>query len=189
MAAMAGQAASEQNGRETIVLAGGCFWCTEAVFERVRGVCEFESGYANGDWPHPSYEQVCSGRSGHAEALRLVFEPEQIGLRTLLQIFFATHDPTSLNRQGADVGSQYRSGIYCTRPEQAQLAQALIDELQVADTFGAPIVTELTALRCFYPAEPEHQRFYARHPQHGYCLAVAAPKVQRLRQQFAPWLR
>jgi len=189
MAAVAGQAAPAVNGRETIVLAGGCFWCTEAVFERVRGVLELESGYANGDWPAPSYEQVCSGRSGHAEALRLVFDPEQIDLRTLLEIFFATHDPTSLNRQGADVGSQYRSGIYWTQPEQERAARELMAELQADDTFGAPIVTELKALQRFDSAEPEHQRFFARHPQHGYCLAVAAPKVRHLRQQFAQWLR
>jgi len=179
----------DRGALQTLVLAGGCFWCTEAVFERVRGVLELESGYANGHWPRPSYEQVCSGRSGHAEALRLLYDPTQIDLRSVLQIFFATHDPTTLNRQGADVGSQYRSGIYWTQPEQERVARALMAELQAADVFGAPIVTELAALQRFDPAEAEHQRFFARHPQHGYCLAVAAPKVRHLRQQFAQWLR
>jgi peptide-methionine (S)-S-oxide reductase len=182
-------AGPEPGVARSVVLAGGCFWCTEAVFAPVRGVLEVESGYANGHWPQPTYEQVCSGRSGHAEAIRLVFDPAQVGLRTLLEIFFATHDPTTLNRQGADVGSQYRSAIYWTEPEQERVARALIDELQAADAFGAPIVTELAPLQRFDAAEAEHQRFFARHPHNGYCLAVAAPKLRHVRLQFAQWLR
>jgi len=182
-------AGPEPGAARTLVLAGGCFWCTEAVFEPVRGVLEVESGYANGHWPQPTYEQVCSGRSGHAEAIRLVFDPTQVGLRAVLEIFFATHDPTALNRQGADVGSQYRSAIYWTEPEQERVARALIDELQAANALGAPIVTELAPLQRFDAAEAEHQRFFARYPHNGYCLAVAAPKLRHVRQQFAQWLR
>ncbi|WP_180682641.1 peptide-methionine (S)-S-oxide reductase MsrA [Tepidicella baoligensis] len=174
---------------ETVVLGGGCFWCTEAVFDQVRGVQDVESGYSNGHTPNPTYEEVCSGTTGHAEVVRVVFDPAVIGLRQILQIFFAVHDPTTLNRQGADVGTQYRSGIYWTHPEQAVVANALIAELQAAGVFDAPIVTEVKPLANYHRAEDYHQAFFARHPFHGYCMAVAAPKVQKLRQVFAEWVR
>ncbi len=174
---------------ETVVLAGGCFWCTEAVFDQVRGVLSVESGYSNGLAPSPSYEDVCTGTTGHAEVVRIVFDPQVIGLRELLQIFFATHDPTTLNRQGADVGTQYRSGIYWTDEAQARTARELIDELTAEGVFEDPIVTEVAPLHNYHRAEDYHQTFFARHPFHGYCMAVAAPKVQKLRRVFAQWVK
>ena len=174
---------------QTIVLGGGCFWCTEAVFDRVRGVLDVESGYCNGQVLQPSYEAVCTGRTGHAEVVRIVFDPKVVGLRTLLEIFFATHDPTTLNRQGHDVGTQYRSGIYWTEPQQAEVARQLMDELAAGQAFDAPIVTELAPLDNYWPAEDYHQDFFANHPHHGYCLAVAAPKVDKLRRVFRDWVR
>lgn len=174
---------------ETIVLAGGCFWCTEAVFVRVKGVLDVESGYSNGHVPQPSYEAVCSGQTGHAEVVKLAFDSTVIGLRQLLHIFFAIHDPTTPNRQGHDVGTQYRSGIYCTTPEQERVARHVIAELQAEDVFDAPIVTEVQPLHHYWPAEDYHQDFFARNPTQGYCLAVAAPKVAKLRQVFAQWVR
>lgn len=174
--------------RETVVLGGGCFWCTESVFVRVKGVLDVESGYCNGHVPHPTYEQVCTGGTGHAEVVRLVFDPDVIDLRQILQIFFAVHDPTTLNRQGHDVGTQYRSGIYCTTPQQATVARGVIEELTSSGTFEAPIVTEVQALANYWPAEDYHQDFFERNPTQAYCLAVAAPKVRKLRQAFAEWL-
>lgn len=174
---------------ETIVLAGGCFWCTEAVFVRVKGVLDVESGYSNGHVPQPSYEAVCSGQTGHAEVVKLTFDPTVIGLRQLLHIFFAIHDPTTPNRQGHDVGTQYRSGIYCTTPEQERVARHVIAELQAEEVFDAPIVTEVQPLHHYWPAEDYHQDFFARNPTQGYCLAVAAPKMAKLRQVFAQWVR
>ena len=176
-------------GSAVLVLAGGCFWCTEAVFVRVRGVLDVESGYSNGHLLAPTYEAVCSGRSGHAEVVRLEYDPAVISVRDLLQIFFAVHAPTTLNRQGHDVGSQYRSAIFTTDPAQAQVAQALIAELQAQQVFDAPIVTEVAPLAHYAPAEPEHQDFFERNPHQGYCLAVAAPKVAKLRRAFAHWVR
>ena len=172
-----------------IVLGGGCFWCTEAVFDQVRGVLDVESGYANGHTPTATYEAVCTGQTGYAEVVRVVFDPSVIDLRVLLQIFFATHDPTTLNRQGADVGTQYRSGIYVTHDAQAEATLALVNELTKEGVFDAPIVTEVAPLSRYVPAEDEHQDFYARHPFHGYCRAVAAPKVSKLRRVFADWVR
>lgn len=174
---------------QTITLAGGCFWCVEAVYVRVKGVLDVESGYANGWLPQPGYEQVCSGETGHAEVVRLVFDPQQISLREILEIFFVIHDPTTLNAQGHDHGTQYRSGIYGTTPEQLQVAQDVIDEMTRRGDFTRPIVTEVLPLRSYWPAEAEHQDFFERHPTQGYCLAVAAPKVQKFRQTFARLLR
>ena len=174
---------------ETITLAGGCFWCTEAVFVQVRGVLDVESGYSNGQVLHPTYEQVCTGRTGHAEVVKLVFDPAVIGLQQILQIFFAIHDPTTLNRQGHDHGTQYRSGIYWSAPEQADVARAVIAELQAQQVFDAPIVTELEPLHNYWPAEDYHQDFFERNPYQGYCLAVAAPKVAKLRRVFSEWVQ
>ncbi len=170
---------------ETLVLGGGCFWCTEAVYVQVRGVTDVESGYCNGQTVAPTYEQVCSGRTGHNEVVKLVYDPAQVSTRELLEVFFVIHDPTTLNRQGHDAGTQYRSGIYFTTPEQAQVAHDLIDELTAAKAFGQPIVTEVLALANYSAAEDYHQDFFARNPTQGYCLAVAAPKVAKFRKTFA----
>lgn len=173
----------------TLVLGGGCFWCTEAVFVRVRGVLDVESGYCNGQAERPSYEQVCSGETDCVEVVKLEFDPALIPLEQILAIFFAVHDPTQLNRQGHDVGSQYRSGVYCTSPEQEQQARAFIAELERAQAFGRPIVTEVKPLENYWPAEAYHQDFFERNPYQGYCLAVAAPKVAKLQRAFADWAR
>lgn len=172
-----------------ITLGGGCFWCTEAVFTRLRGIHRVQSGYANGHTPQPSYEQVCSGTTGHAEVVQLAFDPEIMGLRQILEIFFATHDPTTLNRQGHDVGTQYRSAIYWHSPEQEALAHALITDITAQGMWEAPIVTEVAPLQTFWPAEDYHQQYYARHPAQGYCAAVITPKLAKFRQTFAQWLR
>jgi peptide-methionine (S)-S-oxide reductase len=172
---------------ETLVLGGGCFWCTEAVYVRVRGVLDVESGYCNGQTVNPTYEQVCSGRTGHNEVVKLQYDPAQISTRDLLEIFFVIHDPTTLNRQGHDAGTQYRSGIYFTTPEQAELAQALIAEW--ASDFEDPIVTEVLPLANYSAAEDYHQDFFERNPTQGYCVAVAAPKVSKLRKSFAHWVK
>ncbi len=170
---------------QALVLGGGCFWCTEAVYVQVRGVLDVESGYSNGHAPEPTYEQVCSGTTGHNEVVKLVYDPVQVSTRELLEIFFLTHDPTTLNRQGNDVGTQYRSGIYFTTPEQEAEARAIIDELTREGAYARPIVTEVLAVTNYSPAEDYHQDFFARNPYQGYCLAVAAPKVAKFRQTFA----
>jgi peptide-methionine (S)-S-oxide reductase len=170
---------------QTLVLGGGCFWCTESVYKEVRGVLDVESGYSNGQATAPSYEAVCTGRTGCNEVVRLAYDPAQVSTRELLEVFFAVHDPTTLNRQGNDVGTQYRSGIYFTTPEQQQTAQALMDELAAENAFDAPIVTELLPLAHYWPAEDYHQDFFERHPHQGYCMAVAAPKVAKFRKTFA----
>ena len=170
---------------QTLVLGGGCFWCTEAVYVEVRGVLDVESGYSNGYAPAPTYEQVCTGSTGHNEVVKLVYDPAQVSTRELLEIFFLIHDPTTLNRQGNDVGTQYRSGIYFTTPEQEAEARAMIEELSREGVFAQPIVTEVRPLTHYHPAEDYHQDFFARNPYQGYCLAVAAPKVAKFRQTFA----
>jgi peptide-methionine (S)-S-oxide reductase len=170
---------------ETLVLGGGCFWCTEAVYVAVKGITDVESGYSNGQATAPSYEQVCTGRTGCNEVVQLTYDPAQISTREILEIFFVIHDPTTLNRQGNDTGTQYRSGIYFTTDEQRATAQTLIDELTADKAFGARIVTELVALANYFPAEPYHQDFFERNPHQGYCMAVAAPKVAKFRKTFA----
>jgi peptide-methionine (S)-S-oxide reductase len=170
---------------QTLVLGGGCFWCTEAVYVQVRGVLDVESGYSNGHAPSPTYEQVCTGTTGHNEVVKLVYDPAQVSTRELLEIFFLIHDPTTLNRQGNDVGTQYRSGIYFTTPKQESEARTLIQELTGETVFGHPIVTEVLPLARYSAAEDYHQDFFARNPHQGYCLAVAAPKVAKFRQTFS----
>lgn len=169
---------------DTIVLGGGCFWCVEAVLKPLKGVTEVVSGYANGETPNPTYREVCSGRTGHAEVVRVTFDPEVISLHDLLVVFFTTHDPTTLNRQGADVGTQYRSGVYYESDVQREAAQAVIEELTVQGVFSDPIVTEIEPLDTFYPAEDYHQDYYARNPAQPYCQAVIAPKVSKLRALY-----
>jgi peptide-methionine (S)-S-oxide reductase len=173
------------NNTQTLVLGGGCFWCTESVYKNVKGVTDVESGYSNGQESAPSYEMVCTGRTGCNEVVKLEYDPAQISTREILEIFFVVHDATTLNRQGNDTGTQYRSGIYFTNPEQQETAQTLIDELTQDDAFGAPIVTELMPLAHYFPAEEYHQDFFERNPNQGYCMAVAAPKVAKFRKTFA----
>ena len=170
---------------ETIVLGGGCFWCTEAVFVKVRGVTDVESGYSNGQAKNPSYEQVCTGTTGHNEVVKLTYDPAQITLGQILEIFFVIHDPTTLNRQGNDSGTQYRSGIYTTTPEQKALADEMIRQMTGDKLFGKPIVTEVLPLSNYSPAEEYHQDFYEKNPYQGYCVAVAGPKVAKFRKTFS----
>ncbi|TAL72611.1 MAG: peptide-methionine (S)-S-oxide reductase [Burkholderiaceae bacterium] len=170
---------------QTITLAGGCFWCTEAVYVKVRGVTDVESGYSNGHTKNPSYEQVCGGDTGHAEVVKLTYDPSQISVREILEIFFVVHDATTLNRQGNDTGTQYRSGIYWSTPEQKQVADDMIHQMTRDKVLGAPIVTEVLPLSNYWPAEDYHQDFYEKNPNQGYCVAVAGPKVARFRKTFA----
>ena len=174
---------------ETITLGGGCFWCTEAVFERVRGVTQVQSGYCNGAALQPTYEQVCTGRTGHNEVVRLTFDPAIISVQQILQIFFAIHDPTTLNRQGNDVGTQYRSGIYFHTPQQQQVAQAMLEQLAQERVFDAPLTTELLPEQNFWPAEDYHAQYYARNPSQGYCAAIIGPKLAKFRQTFTQFLK
>ena len=170
--------------RQVAVLAGGCFWCLEAVFLEVRGVLSVESGYCGGTLRDPSYEEVCGGRTGHAEAVRVEFDPEQVAYRDLLGVFFGIHDPTTLNRQGADVGPQYRSGIYYHTPEQKEIAETLITELNAQKIWDQPIVTEVEPVKDFYIAEDYHQEYFARNQYQPYCMAVIAPKVSKFRKHY-----
>ena len=179
----------QNNALETLTLGGGCFWCTEAVYVRVKGVIDVESGYCNGQTVDPSYEQVCGGRTGHAEVVKLVYDPAMVSVRELLEVFFVIHDPTTLNAQGNDHGTQYRSGVYYSTQEQQQVAVALIDELRLAQAFSRPIVTEVLPLTNYWPAEDYHQDFFERNPHQGYCMAVAAPKVVKFRNTFARLVR
>lgn len=169
---------------QTIVLGGGCFWCTEAVFKEVRGVTDVESGYSNGQVKNPSYQDVCTGTTGHAEVVKLEYDPAQVTTRQILEIFFTIHDPTQLNRQGNDTGTQYRSGIYYTTPEQKQEAEAIIAELTREKAWDQPIVTEVKPMENYWPAEEYHQDFFEKNPHQGYCMAVAAPKVAKFRKTF-----
>ena len=169
---------------QTLVLGGGCFWCTEAVYVKVRGITDVESGYSNGKAERPSYEQVCTGTTGHNEVVKLEYDPAQISTRQILEIFFVIHDPTTLNRQGNDSGTQYRSGIYYTTPEQKQVADELIRQLGQDKVFGKAVVTEVLPLSNYWPAEEYHQDFFEKNPNQGYCVAVAGPKVAKFRKTF-----
>lgn len=165
---------------------GGCFWCIEAVFNRVRGVQRAESGYSNGQDPRPTYETVCSGRTGHAEVVQITYDPAQVSYEQLLDIFFTVHDPTTLNRQGNDVGTQYRSGIYTHDDAQAQAARRYVDGLKAEAVYGdAPITTEILPVHNYHPAEAYHQRYFEHNPFAGYCAFVVAPKVAKFRKTFA----
>lgn len=166
-------------------LGGGCFWCLEAVYAEVVGVVDVRSGYAAGTVPDPSYRQVCSGSTGHAEVVRITFDPARVSYADLLRIFFVIHDPTTPNRQGADVGTQYRSIILTHDPEQLRVAREVMREVADEGLYDAPLVTEVEPAGDFWPAEPEHHRYYARNPGAGYCRIVVAPKVAKFRQRFA----
>ncbi|MBE2183707.1 MAG: peptide-methionine (S)-S-oxide reductase MsrA [Anaerolineae bacterium] len=174
---------------ETATLAGGCFWCLEAVFDDLKGVTDVVSGYTGGSMANPTYEAVCSGRTGHAEVIQIQYDPSVISFNDLLHVFFTIHDPTTLNRQGADVGTQYRSAIYYHTPEQKQIAQETIAEISAEHIWQNPIVTEMTPLDTFYPAEDYHQEYYANHPNAGYCQVVIAPKVAKFRQKYYQQLK
>jgi peptide-methionine (S)-S-oxide reductase len=173
----------------TAVLGGGCFWCLEAVFDRLRGVQAVESGYAGGHTPNPSYREVCDGDTGHAEVVRITFDPSEVSFRDLLKVFFATHDPTTKDRQGNDVGTQYRSVIFCQTPEQRADAEAVIAEIAAAKIWPAPIVTEIADAAPFYPGEGYHQRYFERNAAQPYCQYVVAPKVAKFRKEFVDRLK
>lgn len=168
---------------ETATLGGGCFWCLEAVYQELKGVQQVESGYTGGHVPNPTYEQVCDGTTGHAEVVRLSFDPEVVSYREILEVFFTIHDPTTLNRQGNDVGTQYRSAIYTHSPQQQETARQVIAEM--ANVWDAPIVTEVSPAGAYYKAEDYHQNYFKQHPLQGYCAFVVAPKVAKFRKIFA----
>lgn len=174
---------------EIATLGGGCFWCLEAIFNELRGVEKVVSGYSGGSVSNPTYSEVCSGTTGHAEAVQITFDPQLISFRELLQVFFTIHDPTTLNRQGADVGTQYRSVIFYHTPEQEKIAKEVIAELEKAKVWDAPIVTALTSFEAFYPAEEYHQEYYNRNPEQPYCRIVIEPKVAKFRKQFIAKLK
>ncbi|MCG2586417.1 peptide-methionine (S)-S-oxide reductase MsrA [Massilia sp. TS11] len=178
---------SSEHDSKTAILGGGCFWCLEAVFQELRGVVSVESGYAGGHTPDPSYEAVCSGATGHAEVVKLVFDPAVLGYRELLEIFFTIHDPTTLNRQGNDVGTQYRSVIFAQDAEQAAIAEDVIKCM--AAVWDAPIVTTIEPAGVYYPAEAYHQNYFRQHPMQGYCAFVVAPKLAKFRKTFADRLK
>lgn len=174
---------------DTATFAGGCFWCVEAVFGMTEGVLDVKSGYMGGHTEHPTYEQVCTGTTGHAEVVQIRFDPDVVGYRDLLEIFFGTHDPTTLNRQGDDVGTQYRSAVFHHSPEQAAAAGDFIAALGAEGVWDDPIVTEVVEAGTFYPAEAYHDDYFARNGQQPYCRAVVAPKVAKYRKRFAHRLR
>ena len=174
---------------ENATLAGGCFWCLEAVFERLRGVERVVSGYTGGSEATPSYHDVCTGRTGHAEAIQVTFDPRELSFREVLELFFAFHDPTTLDRQGPDAGTQYRSAVFFDSPEQERTTRDVIAALTSEKVFPAPIVTEVAPLTTFHPAEDYHQGYYQRNPEQPYCRAMIAPKVAKLRAKYAARLR
>lgn len=180
---------ADPSTRELATLGGGCFWCLEAVFEQLRGVEKVVSGYAGGDVDRPSYQQVCTGATGHAEVVQVTFDPAVVSYHELLDVFFATHDPTTLNRQGADAGTQYRSVIFTHSPEQKEIAKRRIDELNAANLWDQPLVTEVVPLARFYQAEHYHQGYFRQNPGQPYCQAVVSPKVAKFRKQFAARLK
>ena len=173
----------------SIVFGGGCFWCTEAVFKMLKGVVSVVPGYAGGDTPNPTYEAVCSGRTGHAEVTQIEYDPAQVTFKTLMTVFFATHDPTTLNRQGSDVGTQYRSIILYTTPAQKEEAEAFIREVEESTTEGNHVVTEVKPLTEFYDAESYHRDYFARNPDKAYCNLIISPKVEKVQRKFAELLK
>lgn len=179
----------ENTNFETATLGGGCFWCTEAVFDSLRGVVDVVSGYSGGHVEDPTYTEVCTGATGHAEVINVTFDPGEISFKEILQVFFATHDPTTLNRQGNDVGTQYRSAVFYHSEEQKQVAEQVITEISEQEIYDDPIVTEVTEFTRFYPAEDYHQEYFANNPAQPYCSAVVAPKVAKFRKVFIDRLK
>ena len=183
------EATMDRTAHETAVLGGGCFWCLDAVFRELDGVTGVESGYAGGTTERPGYDAVCSGTTGHAEVVRVTFDPSVLSYRDLLAVFFAIHDPTTRNRQGHDIGTQYRSAIFAQTPEQRRIAETLVQELSTARLWPAPIVTEIADAAPFWPAERYHQDYFAQNPAQPYCMGVVAPKVAKFRKQFLDRLK
>lgn len=179
---------SNQN-LETATLGAGCFWCVEAVFDDLKGVADVVSGYSGGRRENPTYQQVCTGATGHAEVVQIKFDPQEISFRDILRVFFTVHDPTTLNRQGGDIGTQYRSAIFYHTPEQKQIAHEVIEEITAERIYDAPVVTEITEFTNFYPAENYHQEYFVNNPTQPYCAAVVAPKVRKFREKFADRLK
>jgi peptide-methionine (S)-S-oxide reductase len=180
---------NQSSPSEVATLAGGCFWCIEAVFQEVEGVQSVVSGYTGGTTPNPTYQQVCSDKTGHAEAVQVTFDPTKISYREILEIFFSVHDPTTLNRQGADMGTQYRSAIFYHNEQQKTIAEQLIAELNKVGLWKKPIVTQVAPPDKFYPAEGYHQEYFSRHPAQAYCQTVISPKVNKFRKQWAKRLK
>jgi peptide-methionine (S)-S-oxide reductase len=180
---------NQSNGKDVITLGGGCFWCTEAVFDELKGVESVESGYSGGTVPNPSYERVCTGTTGHAEVVQVTFDPKIISLADVLRIFFTVHDPTTLNRQGADVGTQYRSVIFYRNEEQKRVAEQVIKEIEAEKIWNAPIVTQVVPFKAFYMAEDYHQEYFRKNPNQGYCRVVIAPKVTKFRNHYRELLK
>ena len=178
-----------QNGIEVATLGGGCFWCIEAAFEEIRGVLNVESGYSGGSTSLPTYEQVCTGTTGHAEVVQVTFDSDIISFKEILEIFFTVHDPTTLNRQGADVGSQYRSAIFYQNEKQKDIAEQVIKEFEAAKVWDSPIVTKVELLKSFYKAEDYHKRYFGRNPEASYCRVVIAPKIAKLRKKYREKLK
>lgn len=179
----------ENMNTETAIFAGGCFWCTEAFFTDLKGVEKVVSGYIGGTVKNPSYKEVCSGTTGHAEAIKIIYNSKEVAYEDLLEIFFATHDPTTLNRQGADVGTQYRSEIFYTNDEQKKAAENFIQLLESQNIFGSPIVTKVSEASVFYPAEDYHQDYYAQNSNQPYCQAVISPKLEKLKKNYKSKLK
>ncbi len=175
--------------KETATLAGGCFWCLEAVYDQLKGVSSVESGYAGGSIQNPSYEQVCTGRTGHAEVVQITYDPQVVSFKDLLDVFFTIHDPTTLNRQGNDTGTQYRSAIFYSTPDQKAIAEQTIAELDKQHLWNNPIVTQVAPLTVFYPAEDYHQEYFANHGNQPYCRVVIEPKVAKFRKHYFEQLK
>jgi len=186
---MANETGGKPPPREIATLAGGCFWCLEAVYDQLRGVDSVESGYMGGQVPNPSYEQVCSGNTGHAEVVQVSFDPAHVSFRDILEVFFVIHDPTTLNRQGHDAGTQYRSAIFFHTPGQRTVAEGTIARLNGAGLWSSPIVTEVVPAQTFHVAEKYHQEYFAQNPRQPYCMAVVAPKVAKFRKLFLERLK
>lgn len=174
---------------ETLIVGGGCFWCTEAVFQRLKGVHQVVSGYMGGIFPNPSYREICTGKTGHAEVIQISYDPKEVSLEELLLVFFKTHDPTTLNRQGNDVGTQYRSVIFYANEEQQETAKKIIQQLSKEQVFDAPIVTELSPANKFYPAEDYHQDYFNQNTYQPYCSFVISPKLQKFMKEFQEKLK
>ncbi len=174
---------------DTITLGAGCFWCVEAIFEDIKGVESVVSGYSNGNIKNPSYKEVCTGRTGHAEVCQVVYDPEEVSLAKILEVFWQVHDPTTLNRQGGDVGTQYRSGIYFHTDNQKEIALSILNKLNTDKVFDNPIVTEIEAIKSFYPAEDYHQDYFSNNGDQPYCRAVISPKLEKFKKSFADILK
>lgn len=183
------QTVTSSQGKEVVTLGGGCFWCIEAIFEELNGVVQVESGYSGGRVYDPTYEQVCAGATGHAEVVQVTFDPKIISLKEILEVFFTVHDPTTLNRQGADIGTQYRSVIFYRSEEQKAIAEQVIQEIQRAKLWNAPIVTEIVPFKAFYRAEEYHQEYYKKNPGQAYCRIVIAPKIKKFREHYKDKLK